>query len=53
MDDIVLTIIIVFAILVFLISVIIISYNVFRKWRISKMFFDCDKVLQSLIDHKN
>lgn len=53
MDDLVLSIIIIFAILIFLIAVLIISYNIFRKWRISKMFSDCDKVLQSLIDPKN
>ncbi len=50
MDDLILTIIIVIAILIFLIIALIISYNVFRSWRISKMFNDCDKVLQSLVN---
>ena len=50
MSEALISVIVISSILVFLIVILIVSYNVFRKWRISKMFSDCDKVLYSLIN---
>ncbi len=50
MPDLVLTIIIVSIVIILLIVILIVSYNVFRSWRISKMYNDCEKALQSLIN---
>ncbi len=50
MEKVILSVVITIAVLIFLIILSIIIYNVIRTWRIGKMYSDCDKVLQSLIN---
>ena len=49
MDRVIIIIIITFAVIIFLVTVLIITYNIFKSWRNSKMYSECEKVLESLI----
>ena len=52
-ERIILTVIIGISVIIFLLILFIIIYNLIKKWRTTKMFYDCEKVLQSLIDKNN